>query len=300
MTMRGRAAVAAVLERYGLHPSRALGQNFVVDPATVERIARLAELTAGQRVVEIGAGLGALTVALADTGALVTAIERDRHLLAPLGEAVEGRNVDVLCADALRVDWGELCGSAPGEEWSLVANLPYNIATPLVLGVLERAPAVTTLLVMVQREVGLRYVAHVGDEAFGAVSVKIAYFATSEIVGSVSPSVFLPRPRVASVIVRMRRNSAPAVDPAVASYGALVRLVNAGFGLRRKMLRGSLAGLVGPAAFAAARVSPEARAETLSLDDWGRLAAAVAGPATAQPPADGRGEGATNEETGQR
>jgi len=266
-----------------LRPSRALGQNFVADANTVRRVARLAELEPGQPVVEIGAGLGALTLALAETGAEVTAVEVDAHLLPLLRRSLEGRPVRVVHADALTLDWSALLDEAPGGQsaapgggrapWALVANLPYNVAVPVVVRVLDEAPAVTRALVMVQREVGERLVAGPGTKAYGAVSVKVSYHATARIVGRVPPAVFVPRPRVESVLVRFVRREAPAVDPRRVGAERLFAVVRAGFAHRRKTLRRALDGVVIPAAFDAAGVDPRARAEELSVEDWGRLAA---------------------------
>jgi 16S rRNA (adenine1518-N6/adenine1519-N6)-dimethyltransferase len=262
-----RRDVLDLLDRHGLRPSRALGQNFVADPNTVRRIARLAEVGPGDRVVEIGAGLGSLTLALAETGAVVTAVETDRYLVPVLRSVVEP--VPVVEADALTLDWQALLGSS---SHVLVANLPYNVATPLVLDLLDHVPPIVRMLVMVQREVGERLAAGVGDEAYGAVSVKVAYWATARVVGRVPPTVFVPQPRVDSALVSIvRRPDGPAVgadvDPA-----RLFELVRAGFGHRRKMLRRSLAGMVDDAAFACAGIRPEARAEELDVEAWGRLA----------------------------
>jgi 16S rRNA (adenine1518-N6/adenine1519-N6)-dimethyltransferase len=154
----------------------------------------------------------------------------------------------------------------------LVANLPYNVATPLVADLLDGVPAIRRMLVMVQREVGERLAAGPGDEAYGAVSVKVAYWATAKVVGRVPPTVFHPVPKVESALVRIDRRPAPAVGPDVDPEW-LFALVRAGFGQRRKMLRRSLASLVGPEAFEAAGIRPEARAEELGVGDWGRLAA---------------------------
>ena len=264
------ADISDLLARHGLHPSRALGQNFVVDPNTVRRIARLAGVGPGDRVVEIGAGLGSLTLALLETGAAVTAVEVDRHLLGPLREVVEPHGATVVAGDALRLDWPALLGEGP---WALVANLPYNVATPLVADLLDGVPAITTMLVMVQREVGERLAASAGDEAYGAVSVKVAYWATARVVGKVGPTVFLPQPKVDSALVAIERRAVPAVDPALVGPERLFAVVRAGFGQRRKMLRRSLAGVVAPEAFARAGVAPEARPEELDVLAWGRLAA---------------------------
>jgi 16S rRNA (adenine1518-N6/adenine1519-N6)-dimethyltransferase len=267
----GRAEVVALLAEHSLHPSRALGQNFVVDPNTVRRIARLARVGPGDRVVEIGAGLGSLTLALLATGAAVTAVEVDAHLMPALRSVVEPAGAAVVEGDALRLDWRALLGDA-GESWALVANLPYNIATPLVARLLEEVPQIRRMLVMVQKEVAERLAAGAGDDAYGAVSVKVAYFAVATLVGRVSPEVFVPRPRVDSALVEIVRRTVVAVPPEEVPYGELMELVRAGFATRRKMLRRALAGLVGPAAFECAGISPEARAEMLDVQAWGTLA----------------------------
>lgn len=283
-----RPDVQRLLDDHGLRPSRALGQNFVVDPNTVRRIARLAGASAERPVIEIGAGLGSLTLALVEAGARVVAVEADRHLIPVLAEVVAGLPVRVVHADALHLDWDRLLvpasvpgtgteeshvGAPPPTSWSLVANLPYNVATPVVITALERARAVGTLTVLVQREVAERMAATAGSPAYGAVSVKIAYWATAAVVGKVPPSVFLPRPKVESSLVRIERRPVPAVSPDVVSYQRFTTVVQAGFAHRRKMLRGSLAGVVDAGAFEGTGVRPDARAEDLGVDEWGRLAA---------------------------
>jgi 16S rRNA (adenine1518-N6/adenine1519-N6)-dimethyltransferase len=278
-----RSEITELLSSNGLHPSRALGQNFVVDPNTVRRVVRLADVVPGQHVVEIGAGLGSLTIALVEAGAKVTALEVDRGILPVLRGIVEPLGVRVIDADALAVDWQALLGvrgagdvaSPPGASWSLVANLPYNIAVPVVLRALDEAGDIGSMLVMVQREVGERLAALPGDDLYGAVSVKVAYHAHATVVGRVPATVFLPRPKVESVLVRIDRRPAVAVDPDVVSHDRLLALVHAGFAQRRKMLRRSLAGLVTPEVFDAARVAPTSRAEELGVEDWGRLAAGL-------------------------
>jgi 16S rRNA (adenine1518-N6/adenine1519-N6)-dimethyltransferase len=272
VTLSG-ADIAQLLSAHGLRPSRALGQNFVADPNTVRRIARLSGSGPGSNVLEIGAGLGSLTLALAETGARVVAVETDRRLFPVLRSVVEGAGVETIEGDALALDLSALLASRSPGPWSLVANLPYNVATPLVLRTLVEVPRVTQLLVMVQREVGERLAASAGEDAYGAVSVRVAYFARAEVVGRVPASVFIPRPRVESVLVRLERRAEPAVDPSLVSYDRLNAVVRAGFAQRRKMLRRSLAGVVEPAAFERAGVRPDARAEELDVASWGRLAA---------------------------
>ena len=239
----------------------------------MRRIARLAAVGPGDRVVEIGAGLGALTLALAETGAQVTAVEVDRFLLPVLRETTTAAGVTVVEGDALALDWNALLGAA--DRWTLVANLPYNIATPLVADLLDTVPAIRRMLIMVQREVGERLAAGAGTEAYGAVSVKVAYWATATVVGRVPASVFVPRPAVESVLVEVTRRDTPAVDPSEAGAEELFALVRKGFGQRRKMLRRSLEGLVDGQVFEAAGIDPTARAEELAVTDWGRLAAAA-------------------------
>ena len=264
-----RTSLNALLERHDLGPSRALGQNFVVDPNTVRRIARLAEVGPGDHVVEIGAGLGSLTLALAETGADVTAVEIDRYLLPVLTEVVAHLPVRVVSGDAMALDWDELL--AGHDHWVLVANLPYNVATPLVLDLLAGVPRIERMLVMVQKEAGERLVAGPGSGTYGIPSVKVALRATARLVGTVGPDVFVPRPRVDSALVEIVRRPTPATD---ADPDRLVHLVETGFNQRRKMLRRSLAAEVTAAQFEAAAVDPQARPEQLSVQDWGRLATA--------------------------
>jgi 16S rRNA (adenine1518-N6/adenine1519-N6)-dimethyltransferase len=265
--------VHELLDAYGLRPSRALGQNFVADANTVRRIVRLADVHAGDAVVEIGAGLGSLSLALAETGARVVAVEIDGRLLAALRSQVEPHGVEVVHGDALELDWDAVLGSGAGASWSLVANLPYNVAVPVVARVLDEAPSITRLLVMVQREVGERLAAGPHGRAYGAISVKVAYHAEARLVGRVPASVFVPRPNVESVLVQMTRRPSPAVDPDEVPAERLFAVVRAGFAHRRKMLRVALADVVDPGAFDPAGVDPTWRAEDLSVDQWGRLAA---------------------------
>jgi 16S rRNA (adenine1518-N6/adenine1519-N6)-dimethyltransferase len=266
-----RKHAAALLDAHGLAPRRALGQNFVVDPNTVRRIVRLAGVGADDHVVEVGAGLGSLTLGLADTGADVIAIEYDSGLAAAVTEVVASReNVRVIEGDALRLDWRALLAGAP--SWVLVANLPYNVATPMVADLLDGVPEIQRFFVMVQREVAERFAASPGTKAYGALTVKVAYWATARLVGDVPPTVFLPRPKVMSSLVEIVRRPTPAVGPEVPPE-RLFAVVRAGFAHRRKTLHNCLAGVVDDAAFEAAGISPNARAEELDVAAWGRLAA---------------------------
>ena len=264
-----RGELAALLDTHGIAPSRALGQNFVAEPGVVRRIARVAGVGPGDHVVEIGAGLGSLTLALAETGAEVVAVEVDRYVLPALRAVVAERApaVTIVEGDAMTLQWAAALD--PAVPWILVANLPYNVATPLVLDVLDGVPAVQRMLVLVQREAGERLAARPGDAAYGIPSVKVAYHAIASLAGDVGPGAFVPRPRVDSVLVRIeRRADGPATD---ADPDRLFALVRAAFGQRRKMLRRSLDGLVDADAFAAAGVEPSARPEELDVLAWGRL-----------------------------
>lgn len=286
------ATVNALLAEHGLAPKKSLGQNFLVDANIARRIVGLAGVDDGTRVLEIGPGLGSLTLALCDAGARVLAVELDERLagvlVSVLDEAGVADQVHVEIADANQADLaallrehlagdGEGDGFAPDAGVTCVSNLPYNVAVPVVARLLEEVPSVTRILVMVQREVGERLAAGVGDDQYGAVSVKVAYFAEAALVGKVPPSVFIPRPKVDSALVRLDRREAPPVS--VPSEDALFGLVRAGFAQRRKMLRRSLAAVLGDRTtrvLDAAGVAPTARAEELDLDAWASVARSAA------------------------
>lgn len=266
-----RTELTALLDRYGLKPSRALGQNFVVDPNTVRRIARLANVGSGDLVLEIGAGLGSLTLALVETGAEVEAMEVDRNLLEPLQSVVTPHGVSVHHADALKADYAAIL---QGREATVVANLPYNVATPLVLHLLETEPLIRRMLVMVQKEVGNRFAAQAGDDAYGAASLRLQYYADARVVGKVSPSVFIPKPNVDSALVSIVRRDAVRIDPTLVSESALFEVIRTSFGQRRKMLRRSLAGWSSEGVFERADIAETRRPEELTLEEFARLAAA--------------------------
>ena len=225
-------------------------------------------------MVEVGAGLGSLTLALAASGAHVRAIEFDRAVLPALREVTDGvDNVDVVAADATRIDWAT---ELTDEPWILCANLPYNVAVPVVLAVLEDAPTVGRLVILVQREVGERLVAAPGDEHYGPASVRVAYRATGELTRRVPPTVFWPRPKVASVVVRLERLA----DPVRVEPERLWHIVDAGFAERRKTIRSAVVRLgVDPGRaddlLRGQGIDPRARAEQLSLAEFARIAGAL-------------------------
>ena len=268
MSVLTRADISELLLQNGLAPRRELGQNFVADANTVRRIARMADIGPGSRVVEIGAGFGSLTLALSETGAQITAVEVDRGVVPVLRQIVaQYPNVSVVEGDALRLDWPVLLGGY--DDWVLVANLPYNVATPLVCDLLDGVPQIRRMLVMVQREVAERFCAAPRTPAYGAVTVKIAYWATARIAGYVPASVFVPRPKVESALVDIRRRPHPAVTVPPAD---LFQLVRTAFGQRRKMLRRSLADLVPGEVFQSAGIDAQRRPEELDVAEWGALA----------------------------
>jgi 16S rRNA (adenine1518-N6/adenine1519-N6)-dimethyltransferase len=227
-------------------------------------------------VLEVGAGLGSLTVALAAAGASVLAVEFDRTLLPALHEVVDPwPEVRVEAADAMRTDWAS---ALPGRGWKMVSNLPYNVAVALVADMLEGVPQIGSFLVMVQREVGERLAASAGDEAYGAVSVRVAYRAEAAVVRRVPTTVFWPRPSVDSVLVRLERRAEPPVSVAPER---LFPVVDEGFAERRKTMRNALRRLglsaeAASGALARAGLGPNVRAEQLSLEDFARLTEAVA------------------------
>lgn len=264
-----RPTIHELLDRHGLSARRELGQNFVADPNTVRRIASLARVGPGDLVVEIGPGLGSLTLALVETGAEVVAIEVDRGLAAVAAEVL-GDRARVIEADAMTIDWSDLIGAHEGPV-HVVANLPYNIGTTLVLDILAEVPRVDSLTVLVQTEVAERLAAGVGNKTYGIPSVIAALYADAEVVATVPPSVFVPRPKVQSSVVRLVRHAEePPID-----HERLSRVVRAGFGQRRKMLRRSLSELFSEDEIAALDVDPTWRAEQLDLASWVRLAKAV-------------------------
>ena len=273
----GPADVRALLDRLDLRPTKRLGQNFVVDPNTVRRIVRAADLAADDVVLEVGPGLGSLTLALLPHVAQVVAVEVDDVLAQALPATVAARSADlagrltVVHADALSLP--ALPGRPPT---SLVANLPYNVAVPVVLHLLATFPSLVDGLVMVQAEVADRLVAGPGSRTYGVPSVKVAWYADARRAGSVPRTVFLPPPNVDSALVRLTRRPSP---PTSASREEVFALVDAAFAQRRKSLRAALAGWAGSPgaaeeALRAAGIDPTARGEALHVADFARLAEA--------------------------
>ena len=266
----GKSDLKDMMEKHDLRPSKSLGQNFVVDPNTILKIIRAANIEKGEQILEIGPGLGSLTSQLSATSKVV-AIELDRYLIPALEEVLnhfgKRENVEIVQEDAMKIDWQEFFTQRQG-VWKMVANLPYNIATPLLVTLLENAPEIQAIYVMVQLEVGERFAASPRSKAYGIPSVKAQYWAETKVLGKVSPNVFLPVPKVDSAILQIIRKSSP---PEV-NYANFSRLIQTAFQHRRKMIRKSLNKLVPLANFSIAELSPQARPEELSVTDWVKLA----------------------------
>jgi len=273
----GAGQIRDLAGRLGLRPTKRWGQNFVIDANTVRRIVRLAELEASDVVVEIGPGLGSLTLALLPEVARVVAVEVDANLARALPETVAGhapaygKNLNVVLADAMTVR------SLPDPQpTALVANLPYNISVPVVLSFLEAFPSLRRALVMVQLEVAERLAAPPGSKTYGIPSLKAAWYADVKLTGTVSRTVFWPAPNVDSGLVTLVRREPPQTP---ASRKEVFACIDAAFAQRRKTLRAALAGWAGSAPDAettlrAAGVDPRTRGEQLDIHSFAAIAAA--------------------------
>lgn len=275
VTLLGASEIRSLAAGLDVTPTKKLGQNFVVDANTVRRIVQVARVSSGERVVEIGPGLGSLTLAILETGASVTAVEIDHRLASRLpataaAHGVPADRLEVVDADALRVT------ELPGEPTVLVANLPYNVSVPVLLHFLEHFPALQRGVVMVQAEVGERLAAAPGSKTYGAPSVKAAWYGPWRLSGMVSRQVFWPVPNVDSVLVSFARDPEPRGTEA--ERLRTFQIVDAAFQQRRKMLRQAVSGVLGGSAAAAseilerAGVAPTARGEELGVEDFLRIA----------------------------
>ncbi|WP_353114557.1 16S rRNA (adenine(1518)-N(6)/adenine(1519)-N(6))-dimethyltransferase RsmA [Microbacterium sp.] len=274
VTLLGAADIRRLAAELDVTPTKKLGQNFVVDANTVRKIVHAARVQEGERVVEIGPGLGSLTLAILEAGASVTAVEIDHRLAERLPQTAgeqgvpEGR-LTVVDADALRVT------ELPGDPQVLVANLPYNVSVPVLLHFLETFPRIARGLVMVQAEVAERLAAKPGSKIYGAPSVKAAWYGPWRLSGTVSRQVFWPVPNVDSLLVGFDRDPEPRGSEE--ERRRTFEIVDAAFNQRRKMLRQALSGLFGSSAAAsaaleAAGVAPTARGEDLTVEDYHRIA----------------------------
>jgi len=274
-TLLGPAEIRDLAELLDLQPTKKLGQNFVIDANTVRRIVKASGLTAGESVVEVGPGLGSLTLGILEAGASVVAVEIDNRLAGQLPKTVELMQPDadltVILQDAMTVT------ELPGDPTALVANLPYNISVPVLLHFIELFPGIDKAMVMVQAEVGQRIAAEPGSKIYGSPSLKAAWYGRWSTAGMVSRQVFWPVPNVDSILVRFARAEQPGTEEErVATFA----LIDAAFQQRRKMLRQSLSVVLGDSAAASARleaagVAPTARGEELTVLDFLRIVRAA-------------------------
>lgn len=277
MTLLGAADVRALAAELDLRPTKQWGQNFVIDANTVRRIVKTSGVGPDDVVVEIGPGLGSLTLGLLEVARQVIAVEIDPRLATRLPQTAKehahdlAHKLEVVHADALRID------ALPTPPSALVANLPYNVSVPVLLHFLETFPSIRNGLVMVQREVAERLAATPGSKVYGVPSVKARWFATLALAGSVSRSVFWPVPNVDSALVSFSRTTPPRTD---VTRAAVFPIIDAAFAQRRKMLRSALSSWAGSAARAEellirAGIDPQARAEQCDVVDFANLAAAT-------------------------
>lgn len=267
------AVTRHILKSFGLRASKRLGQNFLVDAAVVRDIVAAAEVVPGDRVLEIGPGIGTLTQGLLEAGARVTAVELDKKLPAVLAETLAAYDdVRIVPGDILKTDIRALMENAP---FKVVANLPYYITTPILLALLEQHLPITHIVTMVQKEVAERMIAAPGSKIYGALSVAVQYHTEPRIVREVSPRSFIPAPEVASAVIACRKREKPPVD--VKDERMFFRVARASFGQRRKTLANALLGTGASKdtvrrALEDAGIDARRRGETLSLAAFARIA----------------------------
>ena len=283
----GAADIRRIAADAGISPTKKFGQNFVIDPGTVRRIVREAGVTASDHVMEVGPGLGSLTLAILETGATMTAVEIDPPLAERLPDTVAefmpaaADHLTVVNRDALTVAPDNVPDFNNDDSFTLVANLPYNVATPILLTLLERFDNLSSFLVMVQKEVADRLAAKPGSKIYGTPSVKLAWYGTAERVGTIGRNVFWPAPNVDSALVKFTRYAAsdpasPTSEDDAPNRELVFRLIDAAFGQRRKTLHAALKTIVPADAFAHAGIDPTRRGETLTITEFTALAKATA------------------------
>lgn len=272
-SIANRSITQHILRAFDLHASKRLGQNFLISQPIVSGIVRAAEIAEGDRVLEIGPGIGTLTQALLEAGACVTAVELDKKLPRVLSETLKGyERFRLVPGDILKVNIPEIMGEG---SYKVVANLPYYITTPILLTLLERHLPMTAMVTMVQKEVADRMTARPGTKAYGALSVAVQYYTEPEVVLTVPPKSFLPAPDVESSVISCRVRERPAVG--VRNEKMFFRVVRASFGQRRKTLGNALKGggfsrEAVRDALEKAGIDPTRRGETLTLEEFAKLA----------------------------
>ncbi|PXY82054.1 16S rRNA (adenine(1518)-N(6)/adenine(1519)-N(6))-dimethyltransferase [Bifidobacterium asteroides] len=270
----GAADIRRIADRIDIHPTKRLGQNFVIDPGTVRRIVRLAGVASDQFILEVGPGLGSLTLGLLETGCLVTADEIDPVLARQLPQTVRERmpesldRLTVINRDALTLT-PQLAGDAgTTTDLAMVANLPYNVATPIILTLLARFANLSRFLVMVQKEVADRLTAAPGSKVYGAPSLKLAWYGHAAQAGRIGRHVFWPAPNVDSALVSFTRDKDGRGRGDEGTRTEVFALIDAAFGQRRKTLHAALKGLVTVEAFRAAGIDPARRGETMTIEEF--------------------------------
>ena len=273
----GAADIRRIADQAGIHPTKRLGQNFVIDPGTVRRIVRLAGVEPGQSVLEVGPGLGSLTLGLLEAGCLVTADEIDSGLARRLPQTVSERvpealdRLTVINRDALTLTPQLADDAGRTADLTLVANLPYNVATPIILTLLARFANLSRFLVMVQKEVADRLTAGPGSKVYGAPSLKLAWYGRATQAGRIGRHVFWPAPNVDSALVSFVRDEEGHIGEDERTRIRVFALIDAAFGQRRKTLHTALKGLVSPEAFKAAGIDPSRRGETMTIAEFAVL-----------------------------
>ncbi|MUN54962.1 16S rRNA (adenine(1518)-N(6)/adenine(1519)-N(6))-dimethyltransferase RsmA [Kocuria koreensis] len=273
----GAAEIRDLADRAGIRPTKTLGQNFVIDPNTIRRIIATAEIGPGETVLEVGPGLGSLTLGILDVAERVVAVEIDPPLAAQLPDTVaryrpeSANRLDVVLADALKVR------ELPVAPDAVVANLPYNVAVPVLLNLLDRFPSIRHGLVMVQDEVADRLAAQPGSKIYGVPSVKAAWYADVRKAGIIGTNVFWPAPKIRSGLVSFARRAEPLAD---VDRTTLFAAIDAAFAQRRKTLRAALAGWAGSSErsgkiLEAAGIDPGLRGEKLGIEEFIRIAQAA-------------------------
>ena len=273
----GAADIRRIADQAGIHPTKRLGQNFVIDPGTVRRIVRLAGVKPGQSVLEVGPGLGSLTLGLLEAGCLVTADEIDSGLARRLPQTVSERmpealdRLTVINRDALTLTPQLADDAGRTADLTLVANLPYNVATPIILTLLARFANLSRFLVMVQKEVADRLTAGPGSKVYGTPSLKLAWYGRATQAGRIGRHVFWPAPNVDSALVSFVRDEEGHIGEDERTRIQVFTLIDAAFGQRRKTLHAALKGLVSPEAFKAAGIDPSRRGETMTIAEFAVL-----------------------------
>lgn len=266
-------AIQYIIRRFNIRIKHRLGQNFLIRPEVVRKIAEAAELGEGKPVLEIGPGIGTLTQALARTGADVTAFEIDHTLEEVLAHTLEPyNNVRIIYEDVLKANLPEILGD---QDWHAAANLPYYITTPILLYLIQSTLPISLFVFMMQKEVAERIMAEPGSKAYGALTIAVQFYCTVEPVMDIPPSAFIPRPAVTSTVLKMKRRSSPAV--AVKDEKLFFRLVKMGFGQRRKvftnaMKNGGIPQDLAEKILEKAGIDGKRRGETFSMEEYGRLA----------------------------